>query len=202
VRQPAQKFASLPPIHLDRASTRLADRVRRMSGTELRGCYQCRTCSGGCPFFQAMDYGPHGVMRLLQLGQLEELLTCNTIWLCVGCHTCSACCPMAIDIAAVMDALRRLALSENAKVAEPGVLAFHREVLRAIESYGRTHKLEIMLRFKAGQKQWFQDFDVGLKMLAKRKLPLLPSKIERPQDMKRLFNKHPRHKQRGIGGNL
>ena len=160
-----------------------------MSGTELRRCYQCRTCSGGCPFFKAMDYGPHGVMRLLQLGQREELFSCNTIWLCVGCHACSACCPMAIDIAAVMDAIRRLALKENAQVAEPGVLAFHREVLRAIENYGRTHKLEIMLRFKAVQKEWLKDFDVGLKMLAKRKLHLLPSKIERPQDLKRLFNK-------------
>ncbi len=186
--QPARN-TSLPAIHLDQASLSFADRVSRMSHTELRSCYLCRTCSGGCPFFKAMDYGPHGVMRLLQLGQREELLTCNTIWLCVGCHTCSACCPMAIDIAAVMDSLRRLALSENAQVAEPGVLAFHREVLRAIENYGRTHKLEIMLRYKASQKQWLKDFDVGLKMLAKRKLHLLPSKIENLQDIKRLFNK-------------
>lgn len=186
--QPALN-TKLPPIHLDRTSLGLADRVSRMSHTELRGCYLCRTCSGGCPFFKAMDYGPHGVMRLLQLGQREELLACNTIWLCVGCHTCSACCPMAIDIAAVMDALRQLALSEGAPVAEPGVLAFHQEVLRAIENYGRTHKLEIMLRFKASQKEWLKDFDVGLKMLAKRKLHLLPSKIKQPQDMKRLFNK-------------
>jgi heterodisulfide reductase subunit C len=178
-----------PPINLDRASLSLAGRVSRMSHTELRSCYLCRTCSSGCPFFKAMDYGPHGVMRLLQLGQREELLACNTIWLCVGCHTCSACCPMAIDIAAVMDALRRLALGDGAPVAEPGVLAFHQEVLRAIEHYGRTHKLEIMLRYKAGQKQWLADFDVGLKMLAKRKLHLLPSKIKRPQEMKGLFNK-------------
>lgn len=135
-----------------------------------------------------MDYGPHGVMRLALLGRLQELLTCDTIWLCVGCHTCSACCPMAIDVAAVMDALRQLALREGAPVAEPGVLAFHREVLRAIESYGRTHKLEIMLRYKAGQGQWLKDFDVGLRMLAKRKLHLLPSRIKRPQTLRRLFH--------------
>ena len=186
--QPAPN-SKLQPIHLDPASLSLAERVSRASHTELRGCYLCRTCSGGCPFFKAMDYGPHGVMRLLQLGLREELLACNTIWLCVGCHTCSACCPMAIDIAAVMDSLRQMALQEGAAVAEPGVLAFHREVLRAIESYGRTHKLEIMLRFKAAQKEWLKDFDVGLKMLAKRKLHLLPSKINRPREIKRLFNK-------------
>ena len=191
--QPAPNI-QLPPIQLDQSSLSLADRVSRMSHTELRSCYLCRTCSGGCPFFKAMDYGPHGVMRLLQLGLREELFACNTIWLCVGCHTCSACCPMAIDIAAVMDSLRRLALNEGAPVAEPSVLAFHREVLRAIESYGRTHKLEIMLRYKAGQKTWLQDFDLGLKMLAKRKLHLLPSKIKQPQDLKRLFNKPWRRK--------
>lgn len=176
------------PLRLDPAGLGLADRLSRLSRTQVRSCYQCRTCSGGCPFFAAMDYGPHGVMRLALLGRLQELLTCDTIWLCVGCHTCSACCPMAIDVAAVMDALRQLALREGAPVAEPGVLAFHREVLRAIESYGRTHKLEIMLRYKAGQGQWLKDFDVGLRMLAKRKLHLLPSRIKRPQTLRRLFH--------------
>ena len=55
---------------------------------------------------------------------------------------------MAIDIPAMMDALRQLSIEKGYKIAEPDVLAFHQEVLKSIKKYGRTHKIEIMLRFK------------------------------------------------------
>jgi heterodisulfide reductase subunit C len=136
-----------------------------------------------------MDMGPHGVMRRVNYGLKTELLTSNTIWLCVGCHTCSAACPMAIDVSAVMDVLRQMSLEEGIAPAEPTVLDFHREVLGSIERYGRTHKLEIMLRYKIRRFSFLEDMDVGLKMLAKRKLDLKPSKIKRPRILASLFKK-------------
>lgn len=96
---------------------------------------------------------------------------------------------MAIDIAAVMDALREIALEEGVKVAQPAILDFHREVLSSIERYGRTHKLEIMMRHKLHSGAWLQDVDVGLKMLAKRKLDLLPSKVSNMKELRKLFDK-------------
>lgn len=177
------------PLALDRRSRHLAREVAAASGVEVNRCFLCQTCSNGCPFYQAMDLGPHRLMRLLHFGQRREILESSTIWLCVGCHTCSAACPMSLDIAAVMDALRHLALKEGAEPAEPAILAFHRQVLRSIQRHGRTHKLEIMLRFKAGQGKWLEDMDLGLKMLAKRKLDLRPSKIKSPHDLDRLFSK-------------
>jgi len=94
---------------------------------------------------------------------------------------------MAIDMAAVMDAMRQIALSENARIAEPGILAFHREVLDSISKYGRTHKLEIMFRYKLKQRDFLTDVGVGLKMLAKRKLDLMPSKISDIQSVRAMF---------------
>jgi len=175
------------PVRLTSDQLHLARRVSLLAHTDVSACYQCRTCSSGCPFLSAMDWGPHGIMRLIHLGQRREALASDTIWLCVGCHTCSAACPMAIDIAAVMDALRHMALADGIPPAQPRVLAFHREVLGAIEQYGRTHKLQIMLRFKATHGEWLKDMDVGLKMLAKRKLHLLPSRIAHPKELKFLF---------------
>jgi hypothetical protein len=63
-----------------------------------------------------------------------------------------------------------LALGECAKITGPDILEFHKEVINSVERFGRTHKLEIMLRYKLRMHQWFQDMDIGLKMLAKRKL--------------------------------
>jgi heterodisulfide reductase subunit C len=161
--------------------------VKKRSGTDLSTCFHCRCCAGGCPFIEAMDYSPHGVIRLAQLGMREAVLKSATIWTCVGCHTCSIACPMAIDMAAVMDAMRQIAVETDAAIAEPDVLDFHREVLRSIERYGRTHKLEIMMRYKAKTRTWFADMDVGLRMLAKRKLDLMPSKIRNTRGLKRMF---------------
>jgi hypothetical protein len=98
---------------------------------------------------------------------------------------------MAIDIAAVMDALREKAIAEHADILEPDILNFHREVLNSIERYGRTHKLEIMLRYKLKTRDLISDWTVGMKMLAKRKLDLTPSKVERVGDIKKIFQEQP-----------
>jgi heterodisulfide reductase subunit C len=174
-------------IVLNEQDLNFASEVKSRSGVDINMCWHCMSCGGGCPFLQAMDYEPNGVIRLVQLGLKKEALENSTIWLCVGCNTCSIQCPNAIDIAAVNDTLREMAIEEGLIVAEPDILKFHREVLHSIERYGRTHKLEIMLRYKAHKRDWFADLGIGLKMLAKRKLDLLPSKSNDIGRIKRLF---------------
>jgi len=163
------------------------DEVERRSHAGLRRCYFCRTCGNGCPFVSAMDIPPYGVMRLVHYGLREEALASNTIWICVNCHTCSSQCPMAIDIAAMMNVLCHMALEEGVPVPTQDILDFHLEVVRSIERHGRTHKLGIMLRLKLLTGEWFKDVDLGLRMLAKRKLDLMPSRIKAVQEINRLF---------------
>ena len=164
--------------------------VQRRSGASLSLCFHCGSCANGCPFVQAMDYPPNRVLRLVQFGLRQQALESSTIWICVGCNTCSVQCPMNIDIPGVMDALRRLALEEGALVAEPNILDFHREVLHSIKTYGRAHKLGIMLRYKVRVRQWFADLDVGLKLMAKRKLDWRASKVKNLKEITRMFLPH------------
>lgn len=174
--------ASSGPAHRD-----VFSKVVERSGTDIRRCFHCQSCGGGCPVSQAMTYRPNGVIRLLQLGRVQEALQSSDIWFCIGCNTCSMACPQAIDIAAFMDVMRQMALEEGVPPAEPDILSFHREVVGSIHKYGRTHKLEIMMRYKLRQFDMFSDLDLGLKMLAKRKLDLLPSKISDQRVIKRIF---------------
>ena len=155
----------------------LTAEVDARSGAGLSRCYHCGSCANGCPFVQAMDYTPNQVIRLLQFGLRQEALTCKTIWFCVGCHTCSSQCPMGIDIAAMMDTLRLMAVEEGVVIGKPNIIDFHEEVLRSLEKYGRAHKLGIMLGYKRQTGRWLKDLDLGLKMLAKRKLDLIPSRV-------------------------
>lgn len=176
-------------MNVTRRDSDFGKKVIERSGTDINRCLHCRCCGGGCPFIAAMDHPPNNIIRLVQLGMKKQALESSTIWSCVGCHTCSIQCPMAIDIAAFMDVLRGLAIEEGAKIAEPDILGFHQEVLGSIRRYGRTHKLEIMLRYKLKTRDFFGDMNVGLKMLARRKLDLLPSKVKAMAEIRKAFER-------------
>jgi heterodisulfide reductase subunit C len=174
-------------IDISNRDSSFVTEITRRSGADINLCWHCQSCAGGCPFVNAMDYPPNRVIRLAQLGLRKEALESSGIWICVGCNTCSIQCPNGIDIPAVNDALREMAIEEGVTVAEPGILNFHKEVLHSIERYGRTHKFEIMLRYKLRRHDWFSDVAMGLKMFAKRKLELLPSRSEDMKTIKGLF---------------
>ena len=174
-------------IDISRRDTNFASTVMQRSRVDINMCWHCQSCAGGCPFVSAMDYPPNRVIRLIQLGQRQEALESSGIWICVGCNTCSIQCPNSIDIPAVNDALREMAIEEGVCVAEPDILNFHKEVLHSIERYGRTHKFEIMLKYKLRRHDWFSDAGVGLKMFIKRKLELLPSRSRDMETIKGLF---------------
>jgi heterodisulfide reductase subunit C len=182
-----EQSSSKDSIDLNYRDLNFTSEVKTRSGVDVSLCWHCKTCLNGCPFSEAMDYAPNAVIRLVQLGLKKEALNNSTIWLCVGCNTCSIQCPNAIDVAAVNDTLREIAIEQGIAVSEPDILKFHREVLNSIKRYGRTHKLEIMLRYKAYKHDWFGDLGVGLRMLAKRKLDLLPAKSPDIQVIRNLF---------------
>jgi len=56
-----------------------------------------------------MEYGPDRILRLIQFGQQERLLSSRDPWLCLGCEMCGAFCPNEIDINEVMIALKEIA---------------------------------------------------------------------------------------------
>ncbi|MCG8616062.1 MAG: 4Fe-4S dicluster domain-containing protein [Desulfobacterales bacterium] len=177
----------MKPVTFDDTSQKFIEAVENMSHAGLSRCWHCLACSGGCPFSRDMDYLPNAVIRMIQFGMKSKVLRCSTIWLCVGCNTCSVECPNAVDIAAIMDALRQMAIKEKAAIAEPGILEFHNQVVDSIARHGRTHKLEIMMRYKLAERDLFSDIDLGLRMLSKRKLDLLPSKVSDKKTVQALF---------------
>ena len=183
--------SSIKVTDISRRDPNFVEEVKRRSGVDINLCWHCQSCAGGCPFVTAMDYPPNRVIRLTQLGLKKEALESSGIWICVGCNTCSVQCPQAIDIPAVNDTLRQMAIEEGVKIAEPNILQFHQEVLNSIERYGRTHKFEIMLRYKLRRWDWFTDAAVGLKMFTKRKLELLPSRSKDMKTIKELFQHKP-----------
>jgi heterodisulfide reductase subunit C len=96
----------------------LIQRIEELSGQEVMACYQCGNCSAGCPAAGAMDLLPNQIIRLLQLGHVEEALNATAIWYCAACMTCEARCPKGIDLARLTEALRTLAMEQGIRFVE------------------------------------------------------------------------------------
>jgi len=90
----------------------LAKEVEELCGENLFGCYQCGTCSAGCPFVEDMDLSPDEVIRYIILDR-KEVLNSKTIWLCSACFTCAERCPRDINITKIMEALRQIILRKK-----------------------------------------------------------------------------------------
>jgi len=97
-------------------------KIEEISGQKVSACYQCGKCSAGCPMINLMDLLPNQIIRLVQLGQISEVLDSKTIWLCASCFTCSARCPKGVDLAKVLEALRLLLLRKSENYIEPSEL--------------------------------------------------------------------------------
>ena len=152
-------------------------------------CIQCRKCTSGCPVARYAVTQPAVIIKWLTLGAGDEILESDLIWLCASCETCYARCPMEIDIAAVMDALRILAL-EKGTVKPPGDMPlFNRAFLRTVRMFGRTYDMAMIAMYKLGSGKLFQDTEKFPKMLFKRKIALIPGRSSGVKTVKRIFAK-------------
>jgi heterodisulfide reductase subunit C len=84
-------------------------RIMELSGENVSLCFQCGECTSSCPLSHEMDILPSTMMRFIQLGQ-TEVLESKMMWTCSSCFNCSARCPVEIDVAKVIEALRQINL--------------------------------------------------------------------------------------------
>jgi heterodisulfide reductase subunit C len=136
------------------------------------------------------------VIRLCAYGQEEMLLSCQTIWLCASCETCTTRCPNEIDIAGVMDFLRQRALARGLKPADRRVAAFHRSFLRSVRRWGRTFEVGMLGAYKVRSGDLLGDMKLGMAMLKRGKLRLWPRKIRGRRAVRAMFKKRRKEKRR------
>lgn len=158
----------------------LAETIQQATGQNVFLCYQCVKCSSGCPLAEHMDLLPNQVMRSVQLDD-AEVLDSKTIWLCASCQTCTTRCPQELDIAGIMDALRIEAKRQGLPPALPAVDKFSRLFLQNIGLLGRLYEVGLMAGLNLVTRQPLKDMDMGLEMLKRGKLKLIPSVTRPPQ---------------------
>jgi len=89
--------------------------ISKLPGAEtVLLCFQCGTCTADCPIARFSDfYRPRKLIRMIQLGLKNKLLSNDIIWLCSTCFTCVDHCPQDVGIANIVRALRNLTIKEG-----------------------------------------------------------------------------------------
>lgn len=172
--------------------------IQERSGEPILRCYFCHKCTVGCPVAYAMDYKPIQVLRLIQLGQKDVVLSSSAIWLCVGCEICGTRCPNQIRLVPVFDTLRYMALEEGYE-PEPAVYALHRSFLDSIRLWGRVHELTMLLEYKLRSRDLFSDLAMGVDLVRKGKITFLPERIRDLAQVRRLYEKTADHSPTEVG---
>lgn len=166
-----------------------AREVQERSGQNFSVCYHCLKCTVGCPLSSHMEFKPNRIIRMIQYGEKEKVLSSHAIWLCVSCMTCGVRCPNEVDMNAVFDTLREMSIeAELAYEAEPKVVMLHQEFVRNVKIWGRLHEVSFFIPYIVRSLDVFSNAVSGVLLLMRGKLPLIPKQIEGMDEIKKLFD--------------
>ena len=114
-------------------------------GANVKLCFQCGTCTAGCPSGKITAYRIRKLMRMAQLGLKEDIISSEDLWQCTTCYTCEERCPRGVPIVDVVTALRNIA------VANGKMFPAHKKTGQNLVAYG--HAVAINDKIKAERKE-------------------------------------------------
>lgn len=172
-------------------SDEIANLLHASHGNPLKTCIQCGTCSGTCPVVDFMDHTPRRIIGMIRANLKDEVLASNTFWYCASCYHCTVRCPAQIDIAETMYALKRYSIWKH--VHQEGLVGpvFSETFVKTILRSGRSYEpiLATTYLFSAGVKDFIQEAVTGTKMMLKGRMPVLPPRIKRLDNFKRMVSR-------------
>jgi heterodisulfide reductase subunit C len=172
-------------------SDEIANLLHASHGNPLTTCIQCGTCSGTCPVVEYMDQTPRRIIGMIRANLKDEVLASNTFWYCASCYHCTVRCPAQIDIAETMYALKRYSIWKH--VHQEGLVGptFSETFVKTILRSGRSYEpiLATTYLFSAGVKDFIQEAVTGTKMMLKGRMPVLPPRIKRLDNFKRMVSR-------------
>ncbi len=183
--------------------TGMREEIYKLSGERVENCIACGKCSSGCAIAPFMDLLPHQVIRLSAMGAEKVVLSSKSIWLCVTCEACTSRCPESIDIARVMDTLRKLSIEKGYRPGEKSVYEFNEKFLNSIKKFGRVFELGFMIDFYKKNpplRGIKENILLALDMFKKGKLPVKPHSVKEKLPVLRAFEKSRRFLESGEGG--
>ena len=89
------------------------EEVLLISGVDVRKCMRCGKCSATCPSYDEMEYHPHQFVYMVDTGNIEPLLSSESLYKCLSCFACVERCPRGVEPAKVVEAVRLSAIRQK-----------------------------------------------------------------------------------------
>jgi len=165
--------------------------LHAVEGNPLTTCIQCGTCSGTCPVAGFMDHTPRRIIAMIRAERKEQVLHSNTYWYCASCYQCTVRCPRRIDIAELMYALKRYSIWKNDYKKDLIGPQFSETFVQTIMRSGRSYEpvLATTYLFTYGFQELLQEAATATGLMLKGRMPLLPPRIKRLENFKRMVRK-------------
>ena len=93
----------------------LREEILRMSGVNTAKCMKCGKCSATCPAYDEMEYHPHQFVGMVETGDIQPLLSSESIYKCLSCFACVERCPRGVEPAKVVEAVRLTVIRAQGK---------------------------------------------------------------------------------------
>lgn len=172
-------------------SKEIANLMYASHGNPIKDCLQCGTCSASCPSIEFMDHTPRELIGMINADLKEEVLASNTYWSCASCYNCTVRCPANIDIADLMYSLKRYSIWRGQYPEDLIGPAFSESFVKMIVRTGRSFEpvLAPSYIFKYGAREMIQEAETATALVLKGRLPLLPTKIKRLENFRRMVKR-------------
>lgn len=165
--------------------------VSTSEGKRVLSCIQCGTCTSTCPVNTVFQHSPRQIFLMVRNGKKKEALNDLTPWVCASCYKCTVNCPAQIKITEVMYKLKRMSIQNNLITKRSDTNLFYSAFIKQVMKYGRNYEIGLMMKYMTFNHtaDLIKQTPVGLKMMMSGSLPVLPHKIKKLNEFKKIVDR-------------
>jgi len=164
--------------------------VSTSEGKRVLSCIQCGTCTSTCPVNTVFGHSPRQLFLMVRNGKKKEVLNDLTPWICASCYKCTVNCPAQIKITEVMYKLKRMSIQNNLVTKKLDTHLFYSAFISQVMKYGRNYEIGLMLKYMTFHHpiNLIKQTPVGIKMMMSGSLPIVPDKIKKLNEFRKIVN--------------
>ncbi|MFZ0240100.1 MAG: 4Fe-4S dicluster domain-containing protein [Desulfobacterales bacterium] len=129
--------------------------IEQGANADIKRCWTCGSCDFECPVNVATGIlRPQKIVRMANLGMLDELLHEPAIWYCLACRRCKQICPNTVKPSDLIAHIRRISMKRNIISTET-----NRAYRFLFERFQRVRKRAVVMSFQGklnsiSDRQW------------------------------------------------
>ncbi len=135
-----------------------------------------------------MNYSPMQILRMINRGMKQTVLSSSTIWVCSSCYTCATRCPRDVDFPALMMSLKNKAITEFMARDKS---KFHKSFFEVVSKYGKLYEPELFVKLmdKSDFKSLRQNASLGWRLFRKGKMHVKAPRTEQTPWVRSMLEK-------------